>query len=328
MPAEVETMMYSEQVPWHGLGTYVGENPVLAEEAIVAAGLDWQVEKCPAFAAVTIGTEEKEVIADDHFLNVRLSDCKVLGSVQKRYQILQNREAFEFMDSLAGPKNLVQYHTAGALHGGRHIWLLATVTGLTIEPVPGDVTEPYILLVNGHDGRMALKALFTSVRVVCQNTLNLALGSAKKGITIRHTGDMKSKVEEAKKILGFAKKEVDSYSQVAKELSRKKMGDKVFEDFLDQLVPLPKEEEKRGKKLAVREKMTELFLSGPGTEIPGVKGTAWGALQAVTDFTGHHRTTRGAGKDADKLREKRLESVWFGSGNTMNQDALRMLVAM
>ena len=163
MPAAVETMMYTKTTPWHGLGEYVGDYPVLSEEAIVAAGLDWEVEKCPAFAVLDDGTTEHDIQALGHYFNVRTSDKTVLGrSVQETYSVLQNREAFTFMDTLAGPGNLVRYHTAGSLHNGRHIWLLAEVMGLTLEPVPGDVTEPYILLVNGHDGRMPLKALFTS----------------------------------------------------------------------------------------------------------------------------------------------------------------------
>ena len=325
MPAEVESMMYTQEKPWHGLGKYVGEEPLLSEDAIRCAGLDWHVEKCPAFAALTVGTEEKEIFAEDYFLNVRTSDCAVLGSVQGRYQILQNSDAFQFMDSLAGPENLVRYHTAGSLQGGKHIWLLAELTGLTIEPVSGDRVEPYILLVNGHDGRMPLKALFTSVRVVCQNTLNMALATARGGVTIRHTGDMQSKVKEAQKVLGLGRKEFEKYSEVAEVLAGKKMNDKMFKTFLDSLVPLKNDEDTRS--MNVQEKIIELFDSGPGTDIVGVRGTSWGALQAVTDFTAHHRTTRGAGNDEDKKREKRLESVWFGSGNNLNQKALGLLMA-
>jgi phage/plasmid-like protein (TIGR03299 family) len=325
MPAEVETMMYAKEVPWHGLGTYVGDDPILSEDAITAAGLDWRVEKCPAFAVLADDVDEHEIPAEDWFFTVRSTDRKPFAAVQGRYQVLQNSEAFQFMDSLAGPKNLVRYHTAGALQGGKHIWLLAELTGLTIEPLPGDVTDPYVLLVNGHDGRMPLKALFTSVRVVCQNTLNLALSSSRGGVTIRHTGDMLGKVKEAKKVLGLATQEFERYGEVAKALTKKQMGDKVFEAFLDSLVPMKDEDDTRSKN--VRDTLVELFQSGPGTDIPGVRGTAWGALQAVTDFSAHHRTTRGAGDDEDKKREKRLESVWFGSGNGLNQKALSLLMA-
>ena len=329
MSHEVESMFYAKEVPWHGLGTYVGEEPILSEEAIIASGLDWEVEKCPAFAVVCRGAEEIEVEADDRFhtIRCRMKDGKevfdTLGGVQGKYEVLQNVDAFQFMDNLAGPENLVRYHTAGALQGGKHIWLLAEVLGLTIEPVPGDRTDPYVLLVNGHDGRMPLKALFTSVRVVCQNTLNMALASSKNGITIRHTGDIQGKVKEAQKVLGFARKNFEAYGEVAGQLITQPMTVKTWKAFIDTIIPLKHDEDVRVKN--VHEVLTELFESGPGTDIPGVRGTAWGALQAVTDFTAHHRSTRGAGDDEVKKREKRLESVWFGSGNALNQQALATL---
>lgn len=327
MPAEIETMMYTQDVPWHGLGTYVGEHPILSEEAIVAAGLDWHVEKSPAFAAVTVGEDEREVEAEDWFFNVRTSDNRVLGAVQGRYEVLQNVEAFEFMDHLAGSQRLVRYHTAGSLQGGKHVWMLAELVGLTIEPVPGDETQPYLLLVNGHDGRMPLKVVFTSVRVVCQNTLNLALRTSQTGITIRHTGKFDGKLKEARKVLGLARTEIEEFRDVARELALKQLGDKAWKAVLDELYPLPDGQDNT-RRVNTRARLTSLFESGPGSDIPGVRGTAWGALQAVTDYTTHHRTTRGAGDDTKLEREKRLESAWFGSGNAVNQKALEFLRAL
>lgn len=325
MPAEVESMMYVGAVPWHGLGVYCGDTPILAEEAIQAANLDWEVEKFPAVAAVTRGDEEFDVEATGHCFTVRSSDNKVLGPVKDSYTILQNREAFEFMDRLVGADNLVRYHTVGALRGGRIIWLLAEIVGLTIEPVPGDVTQPYTLLVNSHEGSLALQALETSVRVVCQNTLNLALSKTKGGVKIRHTGDMNSKLDAARNVLGYARKEAEAFKQAADHLAKMKMGDKLFATFLDQMFPLP-EDKNSSRQLKVREQVTELYEAGPGSDIPGVRGSAWGALQAVTNFTSHHRSTRGAGSDEDAKREKRLEATWFGTGDTMNQRALRQLL--
>jgi phage/plasmid-like protein (TIGR03299 family) len=326
MPAEVETMMYTGEVPWHGLGTFVGEKPVLSQEAIVAAGLDWKVVKAQAFAAVIEDTEEREVMAEDWFLTVRTLDDKVLGAVQGKYSVLQNSEAFSFMDSLVGDKaNNVVYHTAGSLQGGRHIWMLAKIEGLDLEPCPGDTVDPYILLVNGHDGRMPLKALFTSVRVVCQNTLNIALSTATTGVTIRHTGNMGEKLEEARRVLGFARKEFEGFAEISDAFAHRTMTKTEFDAFLDDLIPLRNADEDSSKRLAVREKIIELAESGPGTAIPGVKGTAWGALQAITDFTAHHRATRGHGGDTLKEQEKRLESVWFGTGSVLNNKALTYL---
>lgn len=326
MSAQVESMMYAGEVPWHGLGTYVGDDPVLAEEAIQAAGLDWEVVKAPGFAAVTVGEEEFEAPADDWFFTVRTSDRKVLGAVKEKYQILQNSEAFAFMDTLAGDHGFMQYHTAGSLKGGRVIWMLAEVLNYMIEPVPGDVTKPYVLLVNGHDGNTPLKALFTTVRVVCQNTLNLALSNAnsRDGVTIRHTGRMSDKLEEAKKVFGYAQEEVEAYQEVAKRLARKRDGDRLLEGVLDEIFPLVEDKSNTQRKNK-RETIRELYETGPGADLPGVRGTAWGALQAVTNYTTHHRGTRGADSDLEK-RENRLASTWFGSSNKLNRKALRYLV--
>lgn len=324
MSAEVETMMYTKEVPWHGLGEYVGDHPILSDEAIVAAGLDWDVAKVPVMGLYDDGEDIHECMTDEWFLNVRTTDRRVLGCVQGRYTVLQNSEAFTFMDALAGPKNLVRYHTAGSLHGGKRIWLLAEVVGLTIEPVPGDPTTPYILLVSGHDGRMPLKALFTSVRVVCQNTLNLALASSSNGVTIRHTGNMLRKVDEAKMVLGFAQSEVEKYKELGDRLIRQVMKDADWDNFLDLLIPLEKDKP-NARRTAVRDDITALWNAGPGTEIIGVRGTAWNALQAVTNYNTHHRSVRGAGDDTDLGRAKRLEASWYGQGNTLNQKALRIL---
>jgi phage/plasmid-like protein (TIGR03299 family) len=326
MPAEVESMMYAGEVPWHGLGTYVGDNPVLAEEAIQAASLDWEVVKAPGFAAVTVGEEEFEAAADDWYFTVRTSDKKVLGAVKGKYRVLQNRAAFEFMDTLAGDHGFMQYHTAGSLKDGRVVWMLAEVLNYMIEPVPGDVTKPYVLLVNGHDGNTPLKALFTTVRVVCQNTLNLALSQsgARDGVTIRHTGKMSEKLKEAKKVFGYAQAEVEAYQEVAQRLARKRASDKMLEGMLDELFPLI-EGKSNTKRKNKRETIQELYETGPGADLPGVRGTAWGALQAVTNYTTHHRATRGADDELEK-RENRLMSTWFGSSNRLNRKALNYLM--
>lgn len=324
MAHEVETMMYAKEVPWHGLGEYVGDQPLLAEEAIVKAGLDWGVEKRPVFSM-----REDNSFAEipEWFAVTRDSDQKALGLVQGRYVPLQNKDAFGFMDAVAGSMRLVRYHTAGALQGGKRIWLLAELLDMSIAPVKGDETKPYLLLANGHDGRYMLRCLFTSVRVVCQNTLNMAMGKdGADGIAIRHSGDMKDKVQEAQRVLGLARTSYAAYEDKGRILAGRQVNTAAWSDFLDELVPLPEPPTKPGRAKAVREELTALFETGPGSDIAGVRGTAWGALQAVTNFTTHHRGTRGAGDDAGKAREKRLEATWFGSGNALNQEALRILI--
>ena len=323
---EADSMMYAKKVPWHGLGTYVGDEPVLAEEAITAAGLDWEVKKLPAFAEVEgeSGTQER-VYAPGHYLTVRGNDNRVLGAVGERYEIVQNKDAFEFLDAVVGAANMVRYHTAGSLRGGRHVWMLAEVLNLTVSPVKDDVVKPYLLLVNGHDGRMPLKVLFTTVRVVCANTLNLALRSSRNGIVIRHITGLQAKKQEAQRILGFAQDEVRVFAERAERLAKKQLGDAVLQKFLAELLPI-NPDEKNPRRQNTRDKIAELYETGLGTDIPGVKGTAWGALQAVTEYNSHYRSTRSA-DTTEAQRTQRLEAVWFGVGNDMNQKALELLSA-
>ena len=191
MPALVESMMYVREKPWHGLGTRVEEAPT-STDALRMAGLDWSVVQ--RNIQVCGGAKIKNYKA-----NIRDSDGTVLGVVSDRYKIVQNAEAFEFTDSLIGGE--VRYETAGSLNGGRKIWLLAK---LPETEIVGDKTEPYLCFSNTHDGSGAIRVCMTPIRVVCNNTLNLALDTAKRAWSVRHTGDMQSKMYEARACLEMA----------------------------------------------------------------------------------------------------------------------------
>ena len=166
MAANVETMFYTREKPWHGLGTRVEEAPASAD-ALRLAGLDWQVLQEPIF------TDQGEVITG-YKANVRDSDRRVLGVVSDRYRIVQNQEAFSFTDTLLGSG--VRYETAGSLQDGRRVWLLARLPREYI--ISGERISPYLVFSNTHDGSGAVKVALTPVRVVCNNTLNLALQTA------------------------------------------------------------------------------------------------------------------------------------------------------
>lgn len=326
MAANFESGFFVKEPAWHGLGTIINE-PCLAEDAITYAGLDWVVEKRPIQVDVSDTTEPDVdiVVPPEWEATMRMDNHRVLGIVGTNYKVVQNLEAFKFMDELAGPGKLLQYHTAGSLAFGRKVWMLATVEDLVLQPVPDDIVQPYLLLANGHDGRLELSVAWTSVRVVCQNTLMLALNSAKTKFSIRHVGDINSKKEQAQEVLGFTRKIVDYNQELLRSLALKQMGTEVLDKFLRELVPDP-EDASPTRAENTRDNLKALFEGGPGNDIPGVKGTAWGALNAVTAFTNHHRTVRG-GK-GDELKEKRLESLWWGSANILNQKALGLLVAV
>lgn len=191
MSTNVETMMYTRETPFHGLGTRVEEAPN-SREALHLAGLDWTVDSRPVY---------DELIREipGYKANVRSSDNKTLGIVTNRYKIVQNTEAFEFTDNLIGGD--VHYETAGSLQGGKRIWLLAK---LPSKIIVGDEVEPYLCFTNSHDGTGAIRACMTPVRVVCNNTLNLALATAKRQWSTKHVGDIEAKMAEARSVLEFS----------------------------------------------------------------------------------------------------------------------------
>ena len=192
MAANVETMFYTREKPWHGLGTKVEEAPCSAD-ALYMAGLDWQVIQEPIY------TDTGEIIPG-YKANVRDSDRKVLGVVTDRYKIVQNHEAFAFTDSLLGSG--VRYETAGSLQEGKRVWLLARLPREYI--IAGERISPYLVFSNTHDGSGSVKVALTPVRVVCNNTLNLALNTASRSWSMMHTGNIKDKIQEAKDTLFMA----------------------------------------------------------------------------------------------------------------------------
>ena len=213
MAANVETMFYTREKPWHGLGVEVKEAPT-SVDALQLAGLDWQVVQEPIY------TDSGKQIPG-YKANVRDTDHKVLGVVTDRYRIIQNQEAFAFTDELLG--NGVRYETAGSLQEGRKVWLLARLPREYI--ISGERISPYLVFSNTHDGSGAVRVAVTPVRVVCNNTLNLALNTAKRSWSMIHTGDIKEKIQEAKDTLFMAEEYMDSLGKDFERLRRQKITD-------------------------------------------------------------------------------------------------------
>lgn len=192
MSAEVETMFYTREKPWHGLGTRVEEAPS-SEDALILAGLDWRVSQRPIMT-------EDGLEVPGFKVNLRENDRKILGVVTDRYKVVQNEEAFAFTDELLGEG--VRYETAGSLQNGKRVWLLARLPDDFV--VSGDAIAPYLVFMNSFDGTGAIKVAMTPVRVVCQNTLNLALSTASRTWSAKHTGDISGKMDDARNTLIYA----------------------------------------------------------------------------------------------------------------------------
>lgn len=284
MSALVESIFYTSNdqnqrfVPWHGIGTPVEASPT-SKDAIKLAGLDWEVDSRPIFDSFG-----KEI--DGYRANTRNSDNSLLGIVSGRYKLVQNSEAFEFTDSLIG--NNVHYETAGSLKNGKTVWLLAK---LPEKNILGDKFDPYVCFTNNHDGKGAIQVCCTPIRVVCNNTLNLALSKASRSWSARHLGDISSKLNEAKHTLMMADDYMSKLEVEAGILSSKKISDTEIEAIIDELYPVKPTDSDRRKNNVIQIK-EGIFKKYEMSDVSQFKGTKWGVINAVTDFADHAVPTR------------------------------------
>lgn len=307
--------------PWHGLGKVI-ESAANSAEAIGLAGLDWKVEQWPLTA---FGPTGHRVDAVGEVANVRTDTNAILGLVSDSYRVFQNVECFDFMDALVGEK-LAMYETAGSLFGGKRIWMLASIPK-EYRAGSEDVVKPYVLLVNSHTGNRALRMIPTTVRVVCNNTLNLALGEAGsgEGLSITHHPNLDQRVAEARAKLGIIVARFDDFdaelhAMIAEELNVARAR-QYFETVL------PESDTVRGetKRDEIIGQMMANFDNERNT-LPGIKHTAWAAYNAVSEYADHQKDFRG--RDDAAKANNRLNSAWFGSGNNMKQLAYANALAL
>jgi phage/plasmid-like protein (TIGR03299 family) len=286
MAHEVETMAFvgSRGLPWHGLGTSV-EELLTAKEMKTAAGLDWVVEGKPMTVQGT------NIVVPNKVANVRNTDNAVLGVVGSRYKVIQNDEMFSFADFLLDAG--AQFETAGSLRGGEVVFAAMEIPSEHIE-IKGDngQTKSYLVLANGHNGLFPFRALVTPVRVVCMNTLNAALGSAKTSFTIRHTAKIEGKIAEAKRALGITHKVMDEFRVGAENLILKKMTEKDAIRVITSVFPLS-EDEKREKKVFSDRAAQTIAIWKNAENLEGVRETAWGVWNAIGEYLDHGVSYRG-----------------------------------
>ena len=309
MSSNVESMFYTREKPWHGLGVRVEEAPTSAD-ALRLAGLDWEVAQEPIF------TEAGDAIAG-YKVNVRDRDRKVLGVVSDRYRIVQNREAFSFTDALLGDG--VRYETAGSLQEGKRVWLLARLPREYI--IAGERISPYLVFSNSHDGSGAVRVALTPIRVVCNNTLNLALDTARRSWSMIHTGNISGKMQEAKDTLFMAETYMDSLGEAFERLRRQKVTDSQLKEYVEQLLPLEKDatpmQEKNTMKL--REDMLRRYYDAP--DLRGVGNNAYRFVNAVSDFATHAKPLRRTANYNENLFMRTMD------GNPMIDRAYQLVKA-
>lgn len=281
MAANVENMFYVREKPWHGLGTMVTEAPASAD-ALSLAGLDWNVIQ------TDIKTADGGEVIPGFKANMRDSDGSVLGIVTDRYRVVQNTEAFAFTDALLGEG--VRYETAGSLQGGRRVWMLARLPHQYI--INGEEVTPYMVFMNSHDGSGSIKVAMTPVRVVCSNTLNLALSTARRCWSCNHTGDIGGKMDEARDTLLYAGKYMAELGKSFDKLSQARLTDTKVLEFINELIP---ENESAGLQQArnvrkLREDMKRRYFDAP--DLQGIGKNGYRFINAVSDFATHAKPLR------------------------------------
>lgn len=309
MSANVESMFYVREAPWHGLGIRV-ESALSSEEALEMSGLNWNVIQRP------IMTSNYDLIPG-YKANIRDIDNRVLGVVTDRYRVVQNAEAFAFTDTLLGEG--VKYETAGSLQNGRKIWLLAKLPDKYI--IEGDQIEPYLVFSSSHDGSGSIKVAMTPIRVVCQNTLNIALSTAKRVWSTVHVGDPAAKMEEAHNTLLLAEKYMGRLGMEFSRLSKIKLSDQKVKEYIELLLPMDEQPTETHRKniTRIRENMKLRYFEAPDLRYVGKN--AYRFLNAVSDFATHAKPLRETASYRENLFAKTME------GNPLIDKAYELVMA-
>ena len=310
----IERMAYVGQTPWHGLGSELSPHQPL-DVWQREAGMDWQILESPVrFMADTVGTLGTLHSFPEQKVLYRSDTKAPLSVVSNRYQIVQPRDVLEFYRDLTEVSGYA-LETAGVLKGGRKFWALAR-TGQGAALKGNDQVNGYLLLATSCDGTLATTATPTTVRVVCNNTLTIALNGETRAIKVPH--NTRFDAEAVKRQLGIAVSGWDEFMYRMKHLAERRVQPNevrhFFQDVIcDQPTPVPLPD-KMPNERALKTVVSLFEGEGRGARLPSAQGTAWGLLNAVTEYVDHRRRARSS--------EYRMDSAWFGQGAQLKQKAL------
>lgn len=326
-----------KQKAWHGLGQIVEQYPTSAE-AIIHAGLNYEVEKAPLFTkgsgivetahGIELGSTELEV--PNFFANIRTDNNEVLGVVGKDYHIVQNRDAFNFFDAIVGGGDGILYETAGALGKGERIFITAKLPDYIRVGNGDDVTEKYIFLTTSHDGSGSITAAFTPIRIVCQNTLNASLRSMTNVVRIKHTSGAKQRIDNAHRIMGLANTLSNQLEGIFNQWSKIRATDREVKKLI-QLALCPNKETLDLLKKGAEDEISTVFkntvenamiyaMENDTQLMDTTKGTLFGAYNAVT---GYYQNVKKYNNDEAKLQN----IVMGGTAQQRTQKAFNLCTA-
>ncbi len=298
----------STEKAWHGLGQIV-EKAMTSDEAIKLAGLGYNVIKEPLLT-------ESGILVPDHFATKRDDNNVILGVVGNRYQVVQNKDAFTFFDAIVGQGQAI-FETAGVLGKGEKVFITAKMPSYIRIAGTDDITENYIILTSSHDGSGAIIAGMTSVRIVCANTLRLALGSMISKVSIRHTTNANTKLAQAHKLLGISNDYNTKANELFNALALKPVTDAQVKGLVETLFPSESENSTRIDN--IRDAVMGSYFAGVGQS--KIIGTAWGVYNGITHYTSHVKEYKDASVKFENL-------LMDGAGAKLNDKALELLIAL
>lgn len=304
MPAAVEKMMFVGETPWHGLGNQVDEG-INVNDAIIAAGLDWEV-----------GLKDLQTVDGtpvNHRATYRKSDGSILGVVGPRYTPLQNKDAFDWFQPFLDA-NECAIHTAGSLHSGQKVWVLAQLNRDNSEIVSGDEVSKFILLSNSHDGTTAIRVGYTPIRVVCVNTLSYAhKHSDSKLIRIRHTRSSQKNLEQVRDIMDNINAGFEATAEQYRFLAGKQFNQKDIDKYVKVMLNIKGADE--DIKTRTRNIMDDILarIEGANQSATNVRGTWWAAYNGFNEYLNWSK---------GRTTDNRLDSLWFGVNANENNKAL------
>lgn len=307
-----DTAIYFKEPAWHGLGKVFEGDVMTSEVALREGGLDWKVVQKPI-----CGEDGKPMNMGNYarVMNVVEGTNNCVGIVSPKYKVVQNRDAFSVIDELIAGGIGAQYESAGSLFGQRRVWVLCR---LPESNILGDTTANYIFFDNSHDGTKQLRMGLTSVRVVCNNTLQLALSTAPRLWTMRHCGSIDEKKFEIANALMLTTKYLHERDTLAETMALTKIN---FEDFVAKLYPVKDNATERAKSMAESKRQLVTDIYNKRDDLGNFRGTAWGAYQAVSDAISNYKPLR----LTKKYNETRMAD--FMDGNAELEKAQIILMA-
>lgn len=299
----VAQMAYAGETPWHNLGKRV-PNDLTPDQMLQAAGLDWTVQKVPAFATIA-----GEQVAIGHSALVRSLDNKMLDVVSNDWNPVQNAEAFEFFNEFVAAGDM-EMHTAGSLKGGQIVWGLAKVKD-SFELFTGDQVDSYLLFSNFHKYGFSTDVRFTPIRVVCNNTLTLSLNSqVERMVKVSHRKVFQP--DEVKSMLGIASEKLQQYKEMASFLGSKPAKGEDIVEYFKRVFPVTGTNDNTRKDVSKNAKLAlDILDTQPGANY--AQGTWWQPFNAVTFLVDHL---------AARNDDNRLSSAWYGQGKNVKTKAL------